>query len=67
MEAIFMNTENRQTSEPQKFSQVKRPKLVTNIRHKNKHVALQNLSTYYTWKNIRKHYKSNKLKIVAPT
>ena len=34
MEAIFMNTENRQTSEPHKFSQVKRPKLVTNIRHK---------------------------------
>ena len=40
---------------------------ILDIRSSNKHVALQNLSTYYTWKNIRKHYKSNKLKIVAPT
>ena len=33
----------------------------------NKHLALQNLSIYYTWKNIRKQYKNNKLKITAPT
>ena len=33
----------------------------------NKHVALQNLSIYYTWKNIRKQNKNNKLKIMAPT
>ena len=26
----------------------------------NKHVALQNLSVYYTWKNVRKQYKNNK-------
>ena len=33
----------------------------------SKHVTLQNLSIYYTWKNIRKQYKNNKLKIIAPT
>ena len=29
-------------------------------------LLLENLSTYYTWKNIRKQYKNNKLKIIAP-
>ena len=33
----------------------------------NKHVAFQNLSIYYTQKTIRKQYKNNKLKIIAPT
>ena len=37
------------------------------LRSSDKHVALQNLSIYYTWKNIRKQYKNNKLKIIAPT
>ena len=35
--------------------------------HKDEHVALQKLSINYTWKNLRKQYKSNKLKIIAPT
>ena len=37
------------------------------LRSSDKHVALQNLSIYYTWKNMRKHYKYNKLKIIATT
>ena len=37
------------------------------LRSSSKHVALQNLSIYYTWKNIRQQYKNNKLKIIAPT
>ena len=37
------------------------------LRSSRKHVALQNLSIYYTWKNIRKQYKNNKLKIIPPT
>ena len=37
------------------------------LKSSDKHVALQNLSIYYTWKNIRKKYKNNKLKIIAPT
>ena len=36
------------------------------LRSSDKHVTLQNLCIYYTWKNIRKHYKNNKLKIIAP-
>ena len=31
-----------------------------------KHVALQNLSIYYTRKIIRKQYKNSTLKIIAP-
>ena len=34
-------------------------------RSSNKLVSPQHLSIYYTWKNIRKQYKSNKLKIIA--
>ena len=37
------------------------------IRSSYKHVALQNLSICYTWKNIRQQLKNNKLKIIAPT
>ena len=33
----------------------------------DKVVDLQNLSIYYRWKNIRKQYKNNELKIIAPT
>ena len=37
------------------------------LRSSNKYVSLQNLSLYYTWKNIRKQYKNDKLKITPPT
>ena len=33
----------------------------------NKYVSHQNLSIYYTWKNVRKQCKNNKVKIIAPT
>ena len=65
MEAIFMNMENSKTNEPHKF--IFKVLLILDLRTSNKHVALQNLSTYYTWKNIRKEYKNNKLKITSPT
>ena len=32
----------------------------------NEHVALQNIY-YYNWKDIRKQYTNNKLKIIAAT
>ena len=38
-----------------------------NLKRSDKHVALSNLSIYYTWKNIKKSYKNNKFKILAPT
>ena len=65
METIFMNTKNSKTNEPRKF--------VLNLSQRfdlgssKKHVALQNFSIYYTWKNIRKQYEKNKPKIIAPT
>ena len=46
METIFMNIENSKTSEPHKF--------ILNLSHRldlrisNKHVALHNVSIYYT-------------------
>ena len=65
METIFTNTENSKTKQPYK--------LVLNLSQRldlissNKKVALQNLSIYDTWKNIRKQSKNNKLKMITPT
>ena len=60
-----MITENSKTNEPHKFVLNLSQRL--DLRSSDKHVALQNLSIYYAWKNIRKQYKNNKLKITAPT
>ena len=65
METIFMKKENNKTSEPHKFILNLSQRL--NLRSSDKLVALQNLYIYYTWENIRKQYKNNKLKIIAPT
>ena len=48
METIFMNMENSKTNEPQKLVLNLSQRL--DLRSSNKHVALQNLSIYYTWK-----------------
>ena len=50
METIFMNTENSKTNEPQKL--VLNLSQRSDLRYFNKHVALQNLSIYYTWKKV---------------
>ena len=65
METIFMNLENSKTNEPQKF--VFNLSQRIDLRSSNKHVILQNLSVYYTWKNIKQLYKNNELKILALT
>ena len=65
METMFMNTENSTTNESHKFVLNFTQRL--DLRGSNKHVALQNFSIYYTWKNIRKQCKNDKLKIIAPT
>ena len=65
METIFMNTENSETSEPHKFSF--NLSQILDLRSSSKHVALQNLSIYYTSQDIRKYYINKKLKIIAPT
>ena len=56
-----MNTENSKTNERHKFVFNFSQRL--DLRSSDKHVALQNLFISYTWKNIRKKYKNNKLKI----
>ena len=60
METIFMNTENSKTNESHKFVLNLSQRL--DLRSSNKNVALQYLSIYYTWKNVRKQNKNNKLK-----
>ena len=63
METIFTNTENNKTNEPHKFILNLSQRL--DLRSLDKHVALQNLAIYYSWKNIRKQYKNSKN--IAPT
>ena len=65
METIFTNIENSKTNEPHKFVLDFSEGL--DLRSLNGHVSLQNLSIHYTQKNIRKQYKNNKLKAIAPT
>ena len=61
MEKVFMNTESIKTNEPKTFVPNLSQRL--DLRSSNRHVTLQNLSIYQTWKNTRKQYKNNKLKI----
>ena len=64
METMFMKTENSKTNEPHKF--VFKLTQILGLRSSNKYVTLQNSPIYYTWKNIRRQYQNNKLKIMAP-
>ena len=64
METIFMNTENSKANEPHKFLSLSQR---LDLKSSNKHVAFQSLCIYYTWKNIRKQNKKNRLKIIALT
>ena len=58
-----MNMENTKTNETHKFVLNLSQRL--DLWSSNKYVALENVSIIYTWKNIRKQYKNNKLKIIA--
>ena len=67
METMFMNTENSKTNQPHKFvvnlSQRLDVKSTDKKKKKkkkstDKHVALQNLSTYCTCKNIKNSIKT---------
>ena len=61
METTIMNSK---INESHKF--VLNLPLISDLASSNNHIALQNLSIYYTWKNIRQQYKNDKLKIIAP-
>ena len=60
-----MNTSNSKTNESNTFMYQFTDKL--NLKNPNKNIALANLRTYYTGKNIKSEYKNNKFKIHAPT
>ena len=60
MKTEFMNS-NSKTNKPQKFILNLSQRL--DLKSLNKHVALKNLSVYYTWKNTKK----NMLKVIALT
>ena len=64
METIIMNTENSKMNKPHNFFLSLSERL--DLKSSNKHISLQNLSIYYMQKNIRKQYKNNRLKIIAP-
>ena len=57
--------ENSKTNKPHKCVLNLSQRL--DIRSSDKHAVLQNLSIYYTRKNLKKQYKNNKLKIIALT
>ena len=59
------NSENSKNSEPYILILKLTNKLDLTIGKKVS--ALLNLSIYYTWKNIKSSYNSNKFKIFAPT
>ena len=65
MEAIFMNTGNSKTSESHRFKLDLTDKIY--LKDPKNDMALDNLSIYYTWKNIKSEYKNNKFKISAST
>ena len=60
-----MNSENSKTSEPYRFRLNLADKL--NLKHPKKNMASTNLSTHYTWRNIKSAYNNNKFIISAPT
>ena len=65
MDTIFMNSENSRTSEYHVLVLKLPDKL--DLRRGYKNGALSNLSTYYTWKNMKSSCNNNKFKISAPT
>ena len=64
MDTIFMNSEKSKTSDPHRLLLNISDKM--NLKRKDKYVVLSNLGIYYTWKNIKKSYKTNKFKKSAP-
>ena len=65
MDIISMNSKNSKTSDPHRLLDNLTDKI--DVKRKDKYIALSNLSIYFTWKNVKKSYKNNKFKILAPT
>ena len=60
-----MNTDYSKSTEPHRFRLALADKL--NLKDPSNNMALANLRTFHTWKNIKSAYKNNKFKISAPT
>ena len=65
MDTVFINSENSETSDPNRLLINLSDKI--NLKRSKKTFALSNLGIYCTWKNIKKSYKNNKFKISTPT
>ena len=52
MDTIFINYKDRKTSDPRRLFLNLSDKI--RLTRSDKYVRLSNLSTYYTWKNIKK-------------
>ena len=59
-----MNSENSKTSDCRRLLLNLSDKV--NLKISDKYVALLNLSSYYTWKNIKESYKNNRFIISTP-
>ena len=60
-----MNSENSKTSKPHVLILKLTDRL--DLKRGEKSIALSNLSIYYTWKNIKSIYNTNKFEISVPT
>ena len=60
-----MNTLNSKINESNEFIFQFTDKL--NLKSPNKNMALDNLSIYFIWENIKSKYNNSKFKISAPT
>ena len=58
MERIFTNTLSSRTNKSNRFIYQFADKL--NLKNPNKNIALANLNIFYTWRNIKSEYNSNK-------
>ena len=58
MNTIFMNSKNNKTYHLLRLLLNLTDKI--DVRRKDRHIALSNLSIYFIWKNIKKSYKNNK-------
>ena len=65
METFFVNTKNSKTNESHRFKYDLIDKL--DLKNPNKNMALDSLSIYYTWKNVKSTYNNYKFKILART
>ena len=64
MDDIFINSENRKISYPNRLILVLSDEI--NLKRSDKYIVLTNLSTCYTCKNIKNPYINNKFKISVP-